>query len=1201
MKQKIRRAVAVTALAAFLTVTAVLAGISLFLESDRGQRLVQSGINDAVAGSLSWSQARCSLWRGELEILNFSLHDPGNRQIAGFDRLHALFSRSDLVRGVITLKWISLERPWAVLTMDEEGGIDIVRALEPVGGGPETTGGGTERAIMPRNVVVKEARLVDGSFSLALPSGSGRLEAGGITLRARGNLLDERALLRLALATARFYDGDRVYSLATMALEGSWNRGNLENLSWLLETEESRALLRGRVTSVLTDPDMDLSLETSLCLDELGRVTSVNPILSGVLETKAFLRGRPDNPHILLSVNQRSAHPGESPADFIDGSIRLEDREIFIDPVVLGAGTLRARITGIVSVKEVFPEGFTTSIGTSSWNALAYRLELEQEPCPLAQIHPGAADIEGVLTSTMTIRGRGIDPGRLAAQAEATVRLDGLRLPRGEPFPSLRLQSDLAAGAGKMTVETSLAMADEEFFSLSGALDLVSEALEGTAGLNIARLEKLAPAFGAAPLKGSATVEAMLGGTLHAPSARLEIRVDNLETGLQSVRSFRAFALLEEQGLTVTSFQAVTAPGETIEGSGRIGMDRTFQGAASTRGISFSSLDILENPKNVTGTILFDMTGSGTFADPVIDGTLSLTNLSFNGQPHTDCTAGAGLRDGIVRLQARAGFSLDASYVLDSGDFSATLESDALDLAPWFHIAGFSDMEGRLTARLNVLGNAGDPLNSAGRAELRSVLIESADFGSLKAEDVVITCDRKEITLPRTTLYLSHGRHLTLEGSLDLDGPLSIAAEGDFPLSPAGSIVEDLDDLTGSAAFSARVTGTLADPDISADLVIRNGGFRVYSVISPVFHGINGTIRFRGSTVTIDGIQGFMDSGTVAVNGTVLLRNLKPAVMDVTLEGRDIPIEIPDTMNGRLHAFLSLKGRDARFDLTGDITLLEALYYRDVTLRHISDAVLSAARGAPPPPARTDDLLDSVTVNLSIGHRTPLLVNNNIAHMELVPDLRVSGTPARPVVNGRIFVRSGAIYYQRREFAVRKGVVDFLNPYRTEAVLDIESTVSINQRRITLLVTGPPDLLVFNLSSEPPEEQGELLSLLLTGKTTRELTGGSGDMAQTTAAMVASIINAAMAEDVRQTTGLDIFEVEAIDTESDLFSDRFRVTLGKELSRRLAVKYSFQTEQGELVQRVSTEYRLLEHILAAAFQDNTGVFGGGLRFRLEFY
>jgi hypothetical protein len=60
------------------------------------------------------------------------------------------------------------------------------------------------------------------------------------------------------------------------------------------------------------------------------------------------------------------------------------------------------------------------------------------------------------------------------------------------------------------------------------------------------------------------------------------------------------------------------------------------------------------------------------------------------------------------------------------------------------------------------------------------------------------------------------------------------------------------------------------------------------------------------------------------------------------------------------------------------------------------------------------------------------------------------------------------------------------------------------------------------------------------------------------------------------------------------------VTVGKELSRRITVKYGVQTKNAKVIQRVITEYKFLEQLLMNTFQDTEGHYGGGLRFRLEF-
>jgi translocation and assembly module TamB len=60
------------------------------------------------------------------------------------------------------------------------------------------------------------------------------------------------------------------------------------------------------------------------------------------------------------------------------------------------------------------------------------------------------------------------------------------------------------------------------------------------------------------------------------------------------------------------------------------------------------------------------------------------------------------------------------------------------------------------------------------------------------------------------------------------------------------------------------------------------------------------------------------------------------------------------------------------------------------------------------------------------------------------------------------------------------------------------------------------------------------------------------------------------------------------------------VTVGKELSERLALKYGVETKDGITVQKATAEYRFIENLLIRSYQDTAGDYGGELVFRLEF-
>jgi autotransporter translocation and assembly factor TamB len=99
--------------------------------------------------------------------------------------------------------------------------------------------------------------------------------------------------------------------------------------------------------------------------------------------------------------------------------------------------------------------------------------------------------------------------------------------------------------------------------------------------------------------------------------------------------------------------------------------------------------------------------------------------------------------------------------------------------------------------------------------------------------------------------------------------------------------------------------------------------------------------------------------------------------------------------------------------------------------------------------------------------------------------------------------------------------------------------------------------------------------------------------------MLAELIAGTLAKDIKETTGLDILDIEAAGGDAQT-AEGTRVTLGKTLSRRVAVKYESETGTADIVQRAVAEYRLLERLMIKGYQDNQGRFGGALQYRLEF-
>ena len=284
----------------------------------------------------------------------------------------------------------------------------------------------------------------------------------------------------------------------------------------------------------------------------------------------------------------------------------------------------------------------------------------------------------------------------------------------------------------------------------------------------------------------------------------------------------------------------------------------------------------------------------------------------------------------------------------------------------------------------------------------------------------------------------------------------------------------------------------------------------------------------------------------------------------------------------------------------GTLFLVEGLYYKDVRLNLLS-GITQPRRAQPVRSHRPKpEWMQRIHADLNLRHRNPFLVDNNLARLEVVPDLHLGGTLADPVMSGRASVVDGELMYGRKTFTVQRGVVDFVNPYRIEPTLDISGAVTFRKWTITLGVSGTPDQLAFSLSSDPPESESDILSLLLVGRTNAEMLAGEGSGRQTTGQMLAQLVASTWGEDIKRGVGVDILEVGAGSEEDVDDPNSMQLTVGKRLSRRLTVKYGVETQNGEMIQRAISEYRFLEHILATGFQDSQGKYGGELLFRMDF-
>lgn len=698
--------------------------------------------------------------------------------------------------------------------------------------------------------------------------------------------------------------------------------------------------------------------------------------------------------------------------------------------------------------------------------------------------------------------------------------------------------------------------------------------------------------------KGKLSLAAKVGGSFTEPRGTVSLHGENLDLGVQKFREVKLFSNLDGEKIRIDPLQIVVAPGELIEATGWFSLQKEYAIALVSKGVSLQHIDKIREQNIADGKLVFDISGKGTLEAPHISGKIALKRPHIKGNPLDDFYLDLDLDNQLARISGKLNFDLSGSFHLQKKDFSVSILFDETDLSPYLKIAGQPDLNGTLTGLIEARGNAEAIDQIQAFLDFSKLYLFYKEKELVHAHDFKVSLQEEEILIDGIHLLLEEGE-LDIKGKGKRNGPLAFQVQGTVPVQLARLFVEDLADGTGDLIVSARIGGTHPQPDIQAEIALKRVGFTV-PLLQQKLHHLHGRIQVDRHAITIDRIEGQLDTGRFDLTGKIDLEAFQPSKVLMNLDAHALPLQVPDTLDAVLNAKLKIHGTREKSMIQGEAVILEGTYYKDMNLSLLEAVGQKKREEAPPPREITQPFLKDISLDISIKRRNPFLVDNNLGQLEISPDLGLTGKLDNPIISGRAQIDSGTISYRKKTFVVKKGVVDFLNPYKIEPTLDIESEVQVRTWTIFLEIAGTPDRLTFKLTSDPPEEEGDILSLLLFGRTTHELIEGAGGTSRSTAQMVAELVSMTLGKDIKEATGLDILEIETQEPGDEEASDRVKVTIGKELSKRITVKYAVESKAAEMVQSAIAEYKLLENILLSGFQDTKGFFGGELQFRLEF-
>ncbi len=1174
----------------------LLIGARAYLDTDRARQQIQTKINQAIPGTIIWSGSRLSLWRGEVELRNVRLNSSTNDKLIELNRLFLRISWNRFLQRELCVNSLFFEAPRIYLKTDPLGKLNLVQALSP--SEPEESKSTDYR--LPFNVVIRELNLVNGFFQYQtaedrVEGQKGPMVLQNVTLTLKdADLLKEKALLTCEITGGSIsgYRIDRMH-LSCRLTDRCLTLNDLN-----LYTASGTFDLKGRVDFkkafadgfISSRPDLN-AISYHLSLHQKNTMLETMPFnrpgLKGSITSLMELKGTGINPKTLtaetaleLVASNLSAGEAFSPLDArVNAQAIMENGRVTVHQLGARADETHLKVSGnydIASHKVASEFIFNTPDLTRVLSVFGIKAS-------------GKMEFHGKWGGTIT------EPiAHVQLQVE-NLEFDQVKI--GDANAKIQFSEGMfSLDHGKIRNHNSL-------LDISGTVrihDPITRDILKNPGVNIAlKGDALFIEDFVEGIRGKLVLNGHISGDTAHPRGKLNVKGEDLDVYTRKIQEIRLASDFDGDRFNLDPFEIVIAPGETILLHGWISLNKDYHLRLASEGISLKNLTPLHLADGDTGKVSFMFQGQGAFENPQIKGEVGLYELRFNTQPLQDERLRIEVKDRTAYISGGRNVALDATYQFQTRDFSASAGFDNTNLAPYLKIAGPSELNGSITGKIQVTGNARSPDQIKGSANISGIEIFSKETPLLRARDFNAFLKYEEISIPGVRLDLLEQGMLNLNGTCKLNGDLDINTHGSLPLEVIAHFSDDFPNVSGDVLFSLYINGNLSQPSIRADAEIKNCSMTVPGLLQNM-HDLNGRVRVTPETVVLDDIRGMLDDGSFELLGTIDLKEFRPSRMDLKLKARDLPVMIAGTLETRLNAELDIRGTPEKSSVSGDIQIIEGKYYKDVELNLAESLGKKSREQALPPSEIPWPFLKDMSLDITTRYKELFIVDNNMALLALKPDLRIYGSVNQPLISGRAQVESGTIYFQKKEYTVKKGVFDFINPYKIEPATDVQSEIKIRQWTVFLNISGTPDNLKVTLSSDPWETQENILSLLITGRTTRELIAGQGGLSRSSTKILADILAETAQKQIKDATGLDVVELEYTQAKEAGAPDEVKVAVGKELSKRVTVKYGMQTKNARVIQQVITEYKILENLLVNAFQNTEGHYGGGLQFRLEF-
>ncbi len=523
-----------------------------------------------------------------------------------------------------------------------------------------------------------------------------------------------------------------------------------------------------------------------------------------------------------------------------------------------------------------------------------------------------------------------------------------------------------------------------------------------------------------------------------------------------------------------------------------------------------------------------------------------------------------------------------------------------------------------------LFADAGSPARYGGRLDATATLSGTAEQPTVSSDFTISQGRVRRLSYERFGGHVDYRDEVfAVDVRLDQEAAVWLTAAGDLPLSlfdrtrtvkpmrvavkssPVSlTLLEGVTDVvrnvTGDMKLDVTVVGTSRDPHFSGRAEVNNAAFEVVASGARYRNG-RLALALASDRVGVEALHVEDENGhTLDVTGSLGTHELRVGDLQVAVNARGFEVLRNEYGRVDVDAQLNLAGEFESPKLTGRVTVTGGSVNVDRILdRTLFQPYATEAQAAAQPldidpivalnpwermgmdiELHVPGTLRMLGENVQVSPGTPLGLGN--INLRAFGDLYLYKDPAKPMyVNGSFDSLSGTYVFQGRRFDLDPvSSITFRGDLNPELYVAVNRLISGVETRVQIV--GPLQQPELRLTSTPPLDPSDILSLIVFNTSTNELSAlQQQQLAVRAGTLAAGFIAAPMMSALERTLGIDTLEIEP---GADIRGGP-RVTVGNEIAPGLVARFSRQFGEADY-DEATLEYYLSRILrIRATFSD----------------